>query len=102
MIFVSVAPLVTSMQDEPAREQLLTRNRSGLKSKRGTFAGAGPDGYGVGTGSGTSMPGSRTGRATPGITPEKTPFDVEVAFASLIVPWVGATTVNEFTCSRMP
>ena len=25
-----------------------------------------------------------------------------MAFASLIVPCVGATTVNEFTCTRMP
>src|SRR3979490_2130107 len=48
------------------------------------------------------MPGSRNGRATPVTTPQKIPFEVQAGFASLMVPWVGATTVNEFTCTRMP
>src|SRR6185503_19654445 len=70
---------------------------SGFPSKTGTQHGGG----GNKRFSGTCTPASRNGRATPEITPKKTPLLVEVAFVSFTVPWVGATTVSDGTNTRI-
>ena len=59
-----MAPVATASAMAPGCRSLSTRMRSGFASKRGMLGGA-PGG----SGSGTSMPGSRNGRAMPSMTP---------------------------------
>src|SRR2546426_12838549 len=93
---MTVAALVTSIDVAPGCPFEFTRRISGLASHRGT-----QQGEPTGNGSGSSTPGSRNGRATPVMTPKKTPVLVEIAFASLRDPSVGPTTVSELTDTRM-
>ena len=77
---------------------LLTAISSGLKSQRGMLVAVLPSGSGLGTG----MPASRNGRAVPVTTTAKRPLLVAVAWVSLTLPPVGATTVALGTTTRMP
>ena len=77
---------------------LLTAISSGLKSQRGIAVALLPSG----SGSGSGIPGSRNGRAVPVTTTAKRPLPVALAWVSLTLPPVGATTVALGTTTRMP
>src|SRR3954454_8112396 len=94
-MLVTVAPVASSIF--AASWPASTPMTSGFVSQRAT-----QQGLPLGSWSGNSTPDSRNGRSVPGSTPKKNPLLLEVALASFTLPKVGATTVREAICTRIP